>query len=731
MLKLPNAEELSRTHRSLVPRLVSRVVQRLRHLGSPFIVTLSTVIALLGLQWVSFFAVGWLFLSGPVPIRLGECGYPLLANSTSTSTTLPPILSPQLTSYDVTLQQHFLPLFERAANTFTLCTDSGDNITCPGPIDGTTFTWDVFQGQGCWFGEANCVTPNGETILQRATITPQSMGTTRNSRLALTYVMECSHIDVPLLTQNTTLGGEEIYVFNFGSTLSLVQSELSNPLLPTAVEPEFQSLAKAFPNSTWIVYDAEKFSRAYLTEFVTYPIPGADYSYKTIWNPAQFLTAQLNSSTPNSSIAGAQILTIVGNRISGVTSLEPNDDPFFLTETNLRYGPQIPIYFPNGILGALACRDKLHLHVRPTAANPATFSASDIIATGRIEELYHGLLNYTTSSGNTTFTRGLWSDFWLLAIPSAFPLTYQAMVGLAGNILGAAETVVGGIQQAPSMNVSTRGEVTRWFGTVVLNALNTALMVTSGVENNWGYGIGRLPPESEAAGEEHWVCTGTLRDSTTYTSVNFWWLVAVLVLCGTVIAVSWALVWAVELYGKQGTSRLAEKWREKVLATTLYAPLQLHRIAIEMLHGTSFRNTDGDFPVPEMNRDTKFAGNGALLFQSSFTTKVDEEKELIPAPPETTVRHDTNRNDESIIAPTQPENGGSHKTETNFSTRPKPEGDSSENSSTAIDHETHHSAIKTSPELRATQRHSPSVTETQIPLLDKRQQPHGARFNTL
>lgn len=103
-----------------------------------------------------------------------------------------------------------------------------------------------------------------------------------------------------------------------------------------------------------------------------------------------------------------------------------------------------PLYFPNGTLGALVCRDKLHLHVHGTSLNTARYTSNDIIANGSIEELYHSLLDYTSELGHTPFARALWDDFWVLAVSSVFPVTYQATNGLAGNVLAAASTIAEG-----------------------------------------------------------------------------------------------------------------------------------------------------------------------------------------------------------------------------------------------------------------------------------------------
>lgn len=69
--------------------------------------------------------------------------------------------------------------------------------------------------------------------------------------------------------------------------------------------------------------------------------------------------------------------------------------------------------------------------------------------------------------------------------PSALVLTDGS---LGVDIINAQKTVIpGSIQCGNLQTVSTRTEVTRWFGVALLYALNGANVLTSGTDNDWGF----------------------------------------------------------------------------------------------------------------------------------------------------------------------------------------------------------------------------------------------------
>src|SRR5437762_12482599 len=95
---------------------------------------------------------------------------------------------------------------------------------------------------------------------------------------------------------------------------------------------------------------------------------------------------------------------------------------------------------------------------------------------------------------------------WLLFILGLYPSPmYRSIDALGGNVVRAQKSVSsGGLQY--DQNVSTRNEVSRWFGTSILFSLYVADMVTSGTDNDWGYGINH-------SADEVWFCDSTLRFS--------------------------------------------------------------------------------------------------------------------------------------------------------------------------------------------------------------------------
>ena len=100
--------------------------------------------------------------------------------------------------------------------------------------------------------------------------------------------------------------------------------------------------------------------------------------------------------------------------------------------------------------------------------------------------------------------------FWYSFNPS---ILFLPLKNLAGLTLQAQTTVQNGIQNGLPEKLSTRVEVTRWFGISILRALQIPQMFTSEGENDWGLGIIRLT-------DDVWVCDSTLRTSASYTAIN-------------------------------------------------------------------------------------------------------------------------------------------------------------------------------------------------------------------
>jgi hypothetical protein len=567
-----------------------------------------SAISLLAVQVLATFGVKFLASDGPVPILEGPCGFPIVnPNGTALAQNLSSFFSiplAQVLSDSSTTVAHALPLYERAANRFVDCVDGGTSITCPGPVDGQTFTWEVFESESsyCWFGSEHCYnSPDARTILQRATITPASLGTTRQSRLAITYISECSNVDSSNLTTTGSLDGLSYHLFNYGP-------------YNWAAYPQFRSFSQSsifepFINATFIIYDDEQLSKTYWTNEAMYPLIGTNFTFTndTLWMPAEFLRSNLNSSSFVDPKNGTQTLTVVVNRLSGVDASFSNGDPFYLTDS-VPFMATTPVYESGEILATLACRDQIQVHVRPNTTNPPQYTSDDVVAIGRIDEVVRQLIAEGASLPNKNLAADLETDF-IIFNPTFLPLIFQAVNGLAGNVLNGASTVIDGLQQGNPANLTTRAEVTRWFGTVILYILYSAQMYTSGTDNDWGYGVQPFPPSPNEP--QHWVCSSTLRTSSKYTSINLNALIVMLSICAFVICLSYALEPLLGLISWSRKMTPSRAWkaaiREAVVAHDLHHVLQLHRIAFEKTYSVKFTNTRGLVPkVVEKHGDIDF-----------------------------------------------------------------------------------------------------------------------------
>ena len=114
----------------------------------------------------------------------------------------------------------------------------------------------------------------------------------------------------------------------------------------------------------------------------------------------------------------------------------------------------------------------------------------DVIDIGRFDEILLSLANYTSHIDKNLAAQLASSH---LFAPTCSPTIYQAITGLAGNVLSGAPSVTdNGLQIGNPANLTARAEVTRWFATVMLYVLYSAQMDTSGVDNNWGEGYNLL-----------------------------------------------------------------------------------------------------------------------------------------------------------------------------------------------------------------------------------------------
>jgi hypothetical protein len=287
---------------------------------------------------------------------------------------------------------------------------------------------------------------------------------------------------------------------------------------------------------------------------------------------------------------------LLSNPLIGILSAKPNDDPFFLTQPT----PNNQKLFNWGQpAGLLVCREQMRLHVRHTANHPKEYTSNDVVAVGRYEEVAEKFKSYLEmmQNWNPKLARTLETDWNLFAASAETPSIRFALDGLSGRALRAADTLqVGGVQMGDPANVTTRAEVTRWFAVAMLYRVYSARIFTSGADNDWGFGV---LPIASLEGKEHWVCSTTLRTSTTYKSLNLSALICLGVLSFCIILASFTLkrilLFIVRRFSGAGRTKL----KRALLAKNLRAVLQLHRIAVEKTYGHRFSDTAGSIPVGE------------------------------------------------------------------------------------------------------------------------------------
>ena len=308
------AQVLAVNSQSLLNFLLSLLsllyTSRLKALSSVvFFVLFLLTMLLLPLYIVSIFVIERLFSGLPVPMTLGLCGQPMLEPLNFTTA--------ERWSYFSVTKPHSSRVFQNMDVVFSGCTDDGSQMTCSGPIN-KPFSWDVFESNtsDCWFGKEHCGNSSW-TILQRATITTDDLGTARKSRLAVTYISECSHID-----------DTELYVTNatnikFMTNITAInESYYGYKLGYTTTNPN--------PNFTVQIWGSDAYAQSYSLRFWTYPMQGTNFSDTSEWIPVSFLTTRLNGSNQLDDKEGSQTVTLVFNRLLGILSLHPNLDPFFL-----------------------------------------------------------------------------------------------------------------------------------------------------------------------------------------------------------------------------------------------------------------------------------------------------------------------------------------------------------------------------------------------------------------
>ena len=478
---------------------------------------------------------------------------------------------------------HRLRTFQWLESDLSGCSDDGSTMTCFGPTN-NPFSWSINTSESsvCWFGDEYCGSQS-KTILQYATITTNDLGTTRNSKLAVTYVSECSHVDT--VGPNANLSA--VYVRNFTfldpPNIAVVnESFYGYKLGNTSFEPD---------GFTHIVWNSDSTSGAYSTDFWTYP----STNNPPEWIPLPFLTDHLNTSNALDNITGTQWVTLIYNRLSGVPSISRNDDPFFLTESTPTLSTGT-LYMWAKPAGLLACRDQMRLHVRSTDQHVQGYTSDDVIAAGRYEDVAEQFASYLDELrvwDNDT-AKILETDWNLFAAASTAPNIRFALDGLSGRALLAAQTIQTGNQIGYPANISARAEVTRWFGLTMLYRLYSAQIFTSGVDNDWGFGVVPIPSQE---GPVHWVCSSTLRMSSAYTAVNFAGVLGLIILSVAIIAASFLLRPTLLFIVRRSKGAVKVTLQRAILADRLRGVLQLHRIAVEKTYGHRFSDTASQVPV--------------------------------------------------------------------------------------------------------------------------------------
>jgi hypothetical protein len=128
----------------------------------------------------------------------------------------------------------------------------------------------------------------------------------------------------------------------------------------------------------------------------------------------------------------------------------------------------------------------------------------------------------------------------------------------------------------------------------MLYRLYSAQIFTSGVDNDWGFGV---VPIKSLEGPVHWVCSSTLRMSSTHTSINFAGVIGLLILSLAIITASFTFrrILLFLFRRSKGTAKL--RLQQAMLADRLRGVLQLHRIAVEKTYGYRFSDTASQVPV--------------------------------------------------------------------------------------------------------------------------------------
>jgi hypothetical protein len=362
---------------------------------------------------------------------------------------------------------------------------------------------------------------------------------------------------------------EDHYTFEFGSP--------GYPLVPDS------------PNATVVIYDYELMKKGDIGYQLKYTLSSTPESPN--WIPPPFLKSYSDSPFLTDNTKAESSVNMIFNQLFHVVSFYRNNDPFFLTTSVAHDG----FYPPGQAIGTLACRDRYRLVLSKGEENWTM--------AGTFHDIQKAWDSYPNSPALSLSERDdLDLDFLLLTYGINPSITQSALFGLGGNALRAQQSTLMGFQVGLSQNVTTRIEVTRWFGVAMLYVLNTAYMFTSGTANNWRFGIQRF---ADAA----WVCDSTVRYNSGYTSVKLFNLLIITLLVVMITTVSYGIQPVLGYFALKATNY---KWTKQILdsyiSLSLHGILQLHRIAVEETTGQRFDSQLHGIPIIRRQPHTRNAG---------------------------------------------------------------------------------------------------------------------------
>jgi hypothetical protein len=419
------------------------------------------------------------------------------------------------------------------------------------------FSWDVVESEPghCWFGPEYCFN-DSRTISQRATLVPSDLGTIRNSPLSVTVMAECSHVNNSQFVKqkfDPSLNAS-FHAYQFGTS-------------------EVYSQFPLYENDTFVVYFTERLDFSYRFDFQTFNLDPDPLT----WNPPAFLVDNLENPFMTDNTTANSTLHLLFNRIFSIASYFPNEDPFYLTVADPDSSDSY-LYAAARIASTMACRDRYELRIKPQHG-----SGNDTwIVTGQWNYVLDKWVNYLPEYD------GMNPDMQLFVLgmsPSIFQSVFQFM---AGNILNAQQTAASSVQYGNPQNISTRTEVTRWFGIAMLSALNMAEMYTSGTDSDWGLGIIKFP-------DQYWFCDKTLRTDPLYVSVYVHTLL--LILFGAALVELIAHFLHPVIYKLAPKSPTVQWIYQASIVKDLHNLLHLYRNAVEATSGQRFSDKSEEIPI--------------------------------------------------------------------------------------------------------------------------------------